>query len=69
MLMNHLPDSQTVVTNRNTAFIGTKALSTWSSGVSMERSFLRQILTDIVGKLLSSVLNTVVVKGVYGRIF
>lgn len=68
--MNHLPGSQTIVTNRSTVFIGPKALSMWSSGVSMECSFLRLILTDVMGKLfLASVLNMVIVKGVYGRIF
>lgn len=62
------PGLQTVVMNRNTVVIGTKALSMWSSGVSMEYFFLEIILTDITLKLsISGVLNMASVKGVYRK--
>lgn len=63
------PGLQTIVMNRNTIFISTKALSIWSLGGSTECSFLRIILKDVMVKLfLSGVLNTATVKGVYRRI-
>lgn len=63
------PGLQTIIMNRNTLFISTKALSITSSGVSTECSFLRIILTGVMVKLLlSGVLNVSAVKGVDTRI-
>lgn len=66
--ISNRPGLQTIVRNRNTVFISTKAPSVWSSGVSMECSLLQIILTDIMVKLfISGVLNMATVKGVYRR--
>lgn len=54
--------------NSNTVVVGTKALSMWSSGVSMECSFLQIILTDVMVILfISGGVNMATVKGVYRR--
>lgn len=62
------PGLQTIIMNSDTVVVGTKALSMWSSGVSMECSFLQIILTDVMVKLfISGGVNMATVKGVYRR--